>query len=134
MVSSYVTTCNLDPNNRTIETLSIATMYIYVYIYTIYLTRRLNTQRYYTPKCLISYILFNCFFLYCLSAHYSLGGKRKRLEKRSARSRLVKQVFFFLQYKIINFPYNRAISQDICTLFARYLYSTLCSWIIKNYT
>lgn len=41
MVSRYyVTTCNLDPNNRTIETLSIATMYIYVYIYTIYLTRR----------------------------------------------------------------------------------------------
>lgn len=33
MVSSYVTTYNLDPNNRTIETLSITTMYIYVYIY-----------------------------------------------------------------------------------------------------
>ena len=36
----------------------------------------------------------------------------------------------FLRYKITNFPNNRTISQDICTLFARYLYSTLCSWII----
>ena len=37
---------------------------------------------------------------------------------------------FFLQYRITNCANIRAISQDICALFARYLYSTLCSWII----
>ena len=35
----------------------------------------------------------------------------------------------FLQYKITNCPNNRTISRDICTRFARYLYSTECSWI-----
>ena len=59
------------------------------------------------------------------------AGKAKQMEKRSARSRLVKQVFF-LHYKITNCPNNRTISQDICTLFTRYLYSTLCSWIVKQ--
>ena len=34
-----------------------------------------------------------------------------------------KQVF--LQYEIINCPSNRPVSQDICTPFARYLYTTL---------
>ena len=59
------------------------------------------------------------------------AGKAKQMDKRSARSRLVKQVFF-LHYKITNCPNNRTISQDICTLFTRYLYSTLCSWIVKQ--
>ena len=34
------------------------------------------------------------------------------------------------QYKITNCPNNRTISQDVCALFARYLYSTLYSWRI----
>ena len=54
--------------------------------------------------------------------------KAKRIEKRSARNRLVKQVF--LQHKIINCPNNRTMSQDICALFAPYMYSTFSSWII----
>ena len=41
---------------------------------------------------------------------------------------------YFLHYKITNCPNNRTISQDICTLFTRYLYSTLCSWIVKQQT
>ena len=52
-------------------------------------------------------------------------GKVKWREKRSARSRPVKQAFF-LQDKIT----NRTISQDICSLFACYWYSTSCGWII----
>ena len=40
---------------------------------------------------------------------------------------------FFLPYIVTNCPNNRTISQDICTLFARYLYSTLWSWIINIY-
>ena len=55
-------------------------------------------------------------------------GKAKRIEKRSACNRLVKQVF--LQHKITNSPSNRTISQDICARFACYLYSTFSSWII----
>ena len=55
-------------------------------------------------------------------------GKAKRIEKRSACNRLVKQVF--LQHKITNSPSNRTISQDICARFAWYLYSTFSSWII----
>ena len=56
------------------------------------------------------------------------AGKAKRIEKRSARNRLVKQVF--LQHKIINCLSNRTISRDICALFAPYMYSTLSSWVI----
>ena len=56
------------------------------------------------------------------------AGKVKQIGKRSARSRLVKQVF--LHYKITNWPNNRTISHDICTLFARYLHSTLYRWTI----
>ena len=41
---------------------------------------------------------------------------------------------FFLQYKITNCPDYRTISQDICTLFARHLHSTLGSWIIIKST
>ena len=36
----------------------------------------------------------------------------------------------FLQYKITNCSNNRTISQNTFTVFARHLYSTLCSWII----
>ena len=36
-----------------------------------------------------------------------------------------------LQYKITNCPNNRRLSQDICTLFKCYLYSTQCGWIIS---
>ena len=41
---------------------------------------------------------------------------------------------FFLQYKITNCLDYRTISQDICTLFARHLHSTLGSWIIIKST
>ena len=78
-----------------------------------YGTTRKNTQRYYTPKRLVRYLLSNCFFFLL-----------------SLSTRLLKQ--FFLLYKITNCPNNRTISQDICTLFERYLYSTLCSWINKR--
>ena len=40
----------------------------------------------------------------------------------------------FLQYKITNCPNNRTISQNIFTVFARHLYSSLCSWIITTVT
>ena len=47
-----------------------------------------------------------------------MAGKAKWIEKRSARGRPVKLVF--LQCKITNCSNNHTISQDICTLFARY--------------
>ena len=34
---------------------------------------------------------------------------------------------------VSNCPNNRTISQDICTLFACYLYSTLCSWTMTRF-
>ena len=59
--------------------------------------------------------------------HISLRvGKARQIEKRSARSPPIKQVFFLC--KITNFT----ISQDICTRFARYSQSTQCSWIIRQ--
>ena len=89
---------------------------------------RRNTQRYYTPIRLISYLLSNHFFFCWVFLFIShKAGKAERIEKRSARSWLIKQVF--LQYKITNCSNNRRISQDIFTLFARYLYSILCSWM-----
>ena len=54
------------------------------------------------------------------------AGKVKRIVKRSARSQLVNQVI--LQHKITNCLNNRTVSQDICSLFASYLYCILCSW------
>ena len=85
-----------------------------------------NTQRFYTPKRVKSYLCPTAFFFgqkFQLISHKE--GKVKRREKRSARSRPVKQAFF-LQDKIT----NRTISQDICSLFACYWYSTSCGWII----
>ena len=85
-----------------------------------------------TPKRLISYLLSNCLFFYQVFLFISYkAGKAKRIEKPSAHSRQVKQVF--LQYKITNSSNNRTISQDVCTLFARNLHSTLCSWIISKH-
>ena len=89
-------------------------------------TTNKNTQRYYTPKCLIPVVLSNCLF-FCLVFLFICSlraGKAKWIEKLSMHSQLVKQVF--LQYKITNCPNNHTISQDICSLFAHYLYSTLC--------
>ena len=62
-----------------------------------------NTKQYYTPKCLISYLL-SSFFFFCqvFLLIFQKAGKVKRLEKRSACSRPVKQAIFFLQYKITN--------------------------------
>ena len=54
------------------------------------------------------------------------AGKVKRIVRRSARSQLVNQVI--LQHKITNCLNNRTVSQDICSLFASYLYCILCSW------
>ena len=39
--------------------------------------------------------------------------------------------FFFYSKKIINNPNDCTILQDICTLFACYLHSALCGWLIK---
>ena len=66
-----------------------------------------------------------------LSAHFSHGGKSKADREASARCRLLKQVFYSTEKPTVQ--KNRTISQDICTLLARYLYATLCSWIINQY-
>ena len=85
-------------------------------------------KQYYTPKCLISCSLSNCFF-FCrvsLSIFYK-ARKTTRKDKCSACRRPVKQVL--LLYKIT----NCTISQDICDslVFHRrlFLYFTSCSWI-----
>ena len=74
--------------------------------------------------CYLTALFFfaKCFCLFFLR-------REKRSGKRSV-ARVADWLNRFLQYKITNCPNNRTISQDICTLFARYLYSTLCSWII----
>ena len=77
------------------------------------------------------FIIQLLFFLPSLSVHFSYGRKAKRIEKRSVRCRLVIIKQAFLQNKRTNCPYNRAILQNVCALFACYLYSTLCSWMIK---
>ena len=75
------------------------------------------------------YLLSNCsFFVLSVSAYFFIR-REKRSGKRSV-ARAADWLNRFLQYKVTNCPNNRTISQDICTLFARYLYSTLCSWII----
>ena len=54
------------------------------------------------------------------------AGKAKWIEKRSVRSRPVKQVFFTVQ--------NNQLYTCGIYIYSHYLNSTLCSWIIKpNY-
>ena len=65
-------------------------------------------KQYYTPKCLISCSLSNCFFCRVSLLIFYKAGKAKRKEKRSACRRPVKQVY--LPYKTT----NCTISQDIC--------------------
>ena len=86
-----------------------------------YGTTRKNTQRYHTPKRLTAFFFSAVFVLISHKA-----GKVKRIVKLSARSQLVNQVI--LQHKITNCLNNRTVSQDICSLFASYLYCILCSW------
>ena len=60
-----------------------------------------NTKQCYTPKYLISYLWSNCFFFRQVFLLISnKAGKAKWIEKRSVRSRPVKQIF--LQNKIAN--------------------------------
>ena len=65
-------------------------------------TWRENTREYYTPmNSLLGYLWSNCFFfrqVFLLISHKA--RKAKWIEKRSVRSRPVKQIF--LQYKITN--------------------------------
>ena len=79
-----------------------------------------------TNKLLIT----NCFFFPAWSFCAFLIGREKQSGKRSVAPAADWLNRFFLQYKITNCPNNRTISQDICTLFARYFYPTSCSWII----
>lgn len=67
-----------------------------------------------SPNRPISYLLSKC-FISC--AFLKKRGESNSDSEASKRSRPVKQVL--LQYKIT----NCLISQDICTLFGRYLYS-----------
>ena len=106
---------------------------------------RKNTQGYYTLKLLINYFVFNCFIFY--------AGKAKQTEKylgaEGCEPRTMAQLLntapekasvanlsnrSSLQYKITNCPNTPTILQVICTLFARYLYSYLCIWIINRKT
>ena len=75
-----------------------------------------------SPNRPISYLLSKC-FISC--AFLKKRGESNSDSEASKRSRPVKQVL--LQYKIT----NCLISQDICTLFGRCLYSNSCSWTIK---
>ena len=56
-----------------------------------------STKQYYTPKCLINYLLSNFFFCQVSLLIFHKVGKVKRLEKRSACGRTVKQVIFLVQ-------------------------------------
>ena len=67
-----------------------------------------------------------------LSAHFSHGGKSKADREASARCRLLKKVFYSTEKPTVQKTVQYR-SQDICTLLARYLYATLCSWIINQY-
>ena len=80
-----------------------------------------------SKKICIIQLLFFCYIFLPISHK---RGKAKRIKKRSARSWLVKQAF--LQYKITKLPNKRTILQVMCTLFARYLFSSKCS--TRRYT
>ena len=78
-----------------------------------------NTQQYYTPKHLISYLSSKSFFsAKSLLISYE-AGKAKQIEKFSASSQLVNQQVF-LQFKITNCPNNCTTLRDIRALFALY--------------
>ena len=76
-------------------------------------TRKLHTTS--SNRLFIIQLLFFLLILCWFISHEA--GKEKQTEKRSARSLLVK---LGLQFKRTNCLNNRTISQDSCTLFARY--------------
>ena len=85
-------------------------------------------KQYYTPKCLISCSLSNCFFCRVSLLIFYKAGKAKRKEKRCACRRPVKQVF--LLYKITNCTisqdnYDSLVlhSRHICTLLSAVEYN-----------
>ena len=81
-----------------------------------------NIKQCYTP---ISYIWSNCFFFCQVFPLISnKAGKAKWIEKRSVRSRPVKQVFFTAQ--------NNQLYTCAIYIYSSYLNSTLCSWIINQ--
>ena len=59
--------------------------------------------------------------------------REKQTRQRSVAGAADWLISLFLQYKITNCPNNRTVSQDICTLFARYYYTSLCSWIMNMF-
>ena len=83
-------------------------------------------KQYQTPKCLISYLLSNCFFpAKCFCSFLIRQEKQSRYRSIVCTANLWNR--FFFKYKIT----NCTISQDICTLSTHYLFSVLCSWKIR---
>ena len=64
---------------------------------------------------------------------YSFLIRREKQTRQRSVAGAADWLISLLQYKITNCPNNRTVSQDICTLFARYYYTSLCSWIMNMF-
>ena len=126
MIIYYVTvTTNISQETLQIDEPELSYIQLRYIVVQPQILKETTIKQYYTPKCLISSSLSNCFFFCRVSLLiFYKAGKAKRKEKRSACRRPVKQVF--LLYKIT----NCTISQDNCdslVLHSRHICTLLCA-------
>ena len=96
-----------------------------------------NSQRYYTTKRLIRDLLSNTPNCYVrggeLHEYFFYGGMRdSSMRSGSKLAREIQLTDWSTAGNLSNRSSGEQIPRDICTRFGRYLYSTRCSWIIKQ--
>ena len=95
-----------------------------------------NSQRYYTTKRLIRDLLSNtpnCYVRGGTSRVFIYGGMRDRSMRSGTKlAREIQLTDWSTAGNLSNGSSGVQIPRDICTRFGRYLYSTRCSWIIKD--
>ena len=109
MIIYYVTvTTNISQETLQIDEPELSYIQLRYIVVQPQILKETTIKQHYTPKCLTSCSLSNCFFCQVSLLIFYKAGKAKRKEKRSACRRPVKQVY--LPYKTT----NCTISQDVC--------------------
>ena len=92
-----------------------------------------SSQRYYTTKRLIRDLLSNTPNCYVRGV-FIYGGMRDRSMRSGTKlAREIQLTDWSTAGNLSNRSSGVQIPRDICTRFGRYLYSTMCSWIINTY-
>ena len=95
-----------------------------------------NSQRYYTTKRLIRYLLSNTANFMSVQENfadiYFRGMRDRGMRSGTELAREIQLTDWSTAGNLSNRSSGVQIPRDICTRFGRYLYSTKCSWIINH--